>query len=122
MKSFIVKTTIRGHSVICEQDGCGNILKTVLEETGECLGEHNDLPCKKCHCTPIEITDNVKTDYPNFGSNNLMDACFNVPLKDVNYACCGHGIVKDAYVAFTDGNILRGEMALKYFRKIGVKS
>ena len=40
------------------------------------------------------------------------DGCLGT-LSNVMNACCGHGIVKDAYVQYMDGNCVHGEEAIR---------
>ena len=44
------------------------------------------------------------------------DACIG-ELKGVRNACCGHGVIADAYVQFLDGRELRGNTAVDWFAK-----
>lgn len=39
------------------------------------------------------------------------DACIG-ELSGVMNACCGHGLVNDAYIQYVDGSIVRGQQAL----------
>ncbi len=42
------------------------------------------------------------------------DACLGVLPKVMN-ACCGHGVIKDAYIQYWDNSIVRAEEALNLF-------
>lgn len=44
------------------------------------------------------------------------DGCLGT-LPDVINACCGHGLVKGAYVQFSDGTIIRDSEAIEWFYK-----
>ncbi|WP_340074508.1 hypothetical protein [Leptobacterium sp. I13] len=44
------------------------------------------------------------------------DGCIGT-LSGVMNACCGHGDVKQAYIQFTDGKIVRAEEAIRIFNK-----
>lgn len=44
--------------------------------------------------------------------NNEPDPCLGI-LPGVEYACCGHGNTKFAYIKFKDGTIIRGFNTIK---------
>lgn len=43
------------------------------------------------------------------------DACIS-DLPGVNNACCGHGVVEDAYVVLKNGKVLKRQQALDYLQ------
>lgn len=45
------------------------------------------------------------------------DGCLGT-LPEVMNACCGHGVVSEAYVQFDDGKIIRGEKAAQHFMQL----
>lgn len=56
----------------------------------------SDRPCRCC--------DKARTKEGH-------DGCLG-ELKGLSNACCGHGIIDDAYVQFLDGTIIKGEDAV----------
>ena len=68
--------------------------------------------------------NNKKIDIPHTCRNckkemkeDEPDACIG-KLPGVKYACCGHGIIVDAYVVFNDNTLLRASEAIVYFEII----
>ncbi len=45
------------------------------------------------------------------------DGCLGI-LPNIMNACCGHGVEKDAYLQYWDGNILRGKQATDEIKSI----
>lgn len=62
-----------------------------------------DRPCIKCGLKAV--------------NDKAPDPCIGY-LKGVKFACCGHGIEGQAYVAFADGRVIRDEKALEYFETV----
>jgi len=58
--------------------------------------------------------NNCNKDFPS----NDHDPCIG-NLPGVMNACCGHGIDKEAYVQFPDGEHLSGKEAIDFFSKCG---
>lgn len=70
-----------------------------FDGTGEKVSETwKDMPCGFCgkHNTP-----------------EGHDACLGTIPGAIN-ACCGHGVVRDAYIQFDNGTCIRGEGARQY--------
>lgn len=66
-----------------------------FEETGETLDrdreEHENMICKRCKRRP---------------TSEGHDGCIG-KLPGVRHACCGHGVVKEAYIEWKDGVVSR---------------
>jgi hypothetical protein len=58
---------------------------------------YDDIPCKHCGETPTGLGH---------------DSCIGL-LDGVSNACCGHGVIKDAYIQFSDGFVIRGICAIQ---------
>lgn len=87
--------TYRGHAIV--QDG----ETWIYAETRSPVA---DDPCRACaHC-----------DRPNTPAGH--DGCMGT-LPGVMNACCGHGVVADAYVQYDDGRRLAGVEALRAIRQ-----
>jgi hypothetical protein len=63
---------------------------------------HLKRPCGNCG------KDRAKEGY---------DGCLGT-LKGVMNACCGHGVVKEAYVQYWSGDIFRGQDAINEINKL----
>jgi hypothetical protein len=87
----MVHSTYRGHKVI--------FVDNVWVYFNDRISVEDD-PYRKCgHCKEDESIEG-------------HDACLGT-LKGIANACCGHGIINDAYVQFLDGSSLRGAQALE---------
>ena len=75
----------------------------------------------------------VDNNEPTIGSNRPCgkcqeyitkeghDACLGT-LPGVMNACCGHGVVAEAYVQMPNGNIKRGKDAIKLIKKLKLRA
>lgn len=61
---------------------------------------NNERPCGHC------LKDNTKEGH---------DYCLNT-LPNVMNACCGHGIIDEAYIQFQNRDIIRGEKTIKWIK------
>ena len=86
------KSFCRGHPTIWLNE----IQKWVYEDTKESI---NDVirPCVQCGAI---MSDDIESD-------GAIDFCLG-KLEGVISACCGHGIVEEAYISFDNGLIIRG--------------
>lgn len=87
----------RGHEIAWRGKVC------VFVDTGDGVAEAWEaLPCGHClqHNTP-----------------EGHDACLGTIPGAIN-ACCGHGVVSEAYIQFEDGSRISGVDALAFARKI----
>lgn len=90
-KTWMYRTHIRGHLVETY-----NGKDWYYVDTKE-LYNHNDKSCVKCGL---------------FAKHNEPDPCLGM-LKDVTFACCGHGIKGEDYVVYLDER-----MSLEQYQKI----
>lgn len=94
-----LRSCYRGHNIYRENG------KWFYSDTGEAtIG--NIRPCGFC------------------GRKNTFeghDGCIGT-LKNVINACCGHGVIEQAYIQFRNGNELRGSNAIKYLKKEAMKN
>lgn len=72
----------------------------VYLDTGEAVRENPDRPCG--HCGLASTPEG-------------HDGCLGT-LPGVRNACCGHGVVEEAYVQLDDGTRLEGREALDAFQ------
>ena len=83
------ESRLRGHEIVFENDAW--LYKDTKEPT-----VNNERACGECgKCNTIEGHDGCLGELPN-----------------VMNACCGHGIIDDAYIQNWDTNCLRGTEAL----------
>jgi hypothetical protein len=80
-------STWRGHKIAIKDH------EWVYIDTLELVSENKDRACGKCGA------ENTKEGH---------DACLGT-LHGVTNACCGHGVITDAYVMFNDHRIIRGK-------------
>lgn len=73
-------------------------------DTGELVKLDPNRPCGHCGLT---------------NTPDGHDGCLET-LSSVKNACCGHGIVDEAYIQFEDNSILRGDKAISYLEEIGI--
>lgn len=80
----------RGHNIELQND------IWIYSDTKEPVSTCKDRRCGKCK---------------NLNIKEGHDACLGT-LPGVMNACCGHGIIKDAYVQFLGGFCIRGKVAM----------
>ena len=91
----------RGHNI-----GFNENKEWIFNDTKQLVGENKNRPCGACG------KPNTKEGY---------DGCLG-ELKGLMNACCGHGVVRSAYIQFLDGRCLYGEEALEEIPKLkGIK-
>ena len=88
--------TFRGYSIYQDSEGW------MYED-----GTRVDLCCQSKGCGHCGLADTLEGH----------DGCLGA-LSGVLNACCGHGIVQDAYVQLESGESLYGEEAVDYMSKI----
>jgi len=91
------EASVRGHSIVFDEDSKEWLYADTLELVGDCNGR----PCTRCGKLPTV---------------EGHDACLGTLSGGVSAACCGHG-VKPPYVMFEDGLDIRGDEALEFIRK-----
>lgn len=62
------------------------------------------LRCAHCKLNPIDDGDEI------------YDGCIGKLEGDVMNACCGHGEVNMAYIQSTDGECVRGQIAIQQMK------
>jgi hypothetical protein len=65
------------------------------------------------------VSNNINRDCGFCGkpqTEERHDPCIGT-LSNVMNACCGHGDIKESYVQFLNGSIIRGAEAKKYIKK-----
>jgi len=67
--------------------------------------------CAKCGKLPVKDTDPVK-------AHEVYDGCIGKLSGDIMNACCGHGSDQCAYIQYRNGDIVRGDDALKLMVKL----
>ena len=94
---IIATSHLRGHAI--EHDGNEWVYSDTKEST---VKTHMDRACGHCdkHATP-----------------EGHDGCLGT-LPNVMNACCGHGALKEAYVQFEDGSVIRGNNAISEIEKM----
>ncbi len=71
----------------------------------------------------VLVSDFPDRDCGHCGKENTPeghDACLGT-LPNVMNACCGHGMMADAYVQFPNGETVRGKDAIAYMHMLGAK-
>jgi hypothetical protein len=93
----IATTKLNGHSIHTM-----NGSEWFYTDTGEPTATSPKRTCRKCGCKETP---------------KGHDWCI-ADLDNVQNACCGHGVVGDAYVQLNNGLIIRGARADQYFKRI----
>lgn len=85
-------STWRGHKIEYDE----KLKQWYYSDTKELTSENPNRKCGYC-----ELQNTLEGH----------DACLGT-LIGVENACCGHGVIKDAYIQFLDGECIRGEDAV----------
>jgi len=91
----MTKSFLRGHPIFFEND------EWLYTDT-KAPTINNERACGYC------LKANTKEDH---------DGCLGI-LHGVMNACCGHGQINEAYIQFSDGNIVRGILAKNIMKKL----
>lgn len=77
----------------------GTIDQVYDEEYNLLIQYDNKIKCPKCK---VEVSTKYTEEDPCLGH-----------LPGVKFACCGHG-VKEGYISFSNGVIIRGKFSIEY--------
>lgn len=90
---------LRGHRIHFESG------RWVYSDTSEPTEKmHKKRPCGQCG---------------EYATEDGHDACIGT-LQGVMNACCGHGLIEEAYVQFWNRTTIHGYDAINYFRENGI--
>ncbi len=93
----MAKSKWRGHEIECVNKAW------IYSDNRELVLKNKNRKCGYC-------------DKPNTKEGH--DGCLGV-LLNVSNACCGHGIIEEAYIQFSDNTELRGMKAAQFMNQIG---
>ena len=93
----MVKSKWRGHDIVCVYN------TWIYWDNYKLVSKNKNRKCGYCN------KQNTKEGH---------DGCLGI-LPNVLNACCGHGIIEEAYIQFADNTELRGVKAAQFINQIG---